>query len=124
MALSLVLLAGAGLLMRSLIRLQQTDLGFRAEGVLTAAVQLPATRYDLPRAEHVFRESLSRIAALPGVRDAAGASCLPVPFACIGTSFWRVDRAQAGGRPGGIQSGAADHAGVLPDAGHSAGGGT
>ena len=90
-ALSLVLLAGAGLLMRSLVRLQQTDLGFRAEGVLTAAVQLPATRYDLPRAGMTFAESLSRIAALPGVRDAAGASCLPVPFACIGTSFWRVD---------------------------------
>ena len=90
-ALSLVLLAGAGLLMRSLIRLQQTDLGFQAEGVLTATVQLPATRYDLPRAGMTFAESLSRIAALPGVRDAAGASCLPVPFACIGTSFWRVD---------------------------------
>ena len=90
-ALSLVLLAGAGLLMRSLVRLQQTDLGFRAEGVLTAAVQLPATRYDLPRAGMTFAESLSRIAALPGVRDVAGASCLPVPFACIGTSFWRVD---------------------------------
>jgi putative ABC transport system permease protein len=90
-ALSLVLLAGAGLLMRSLVRLQQTDLGFRAEGVLTAAVQLPATRYDLARAGMTFAESLSRIAALPGVRDVAGASCLPVPFACIGTSFWRVD---------------------------------
>ena len=33
-----------------------------------------------------------RIAGLPGVQHAAGASCLPVPFACIGTSFWRVDR--------------------------------
>jgi putative ABC transport system permease protein len=91
-ALSLVLLAGAGLLMRSLIQLQRTDLGFRAEGVLTAAVQLPATRYDVSKAGHFFRESLSRVSALPGVRAAAGASCLPVPFACIGTSFWRVDR--------------------------------
>jgi putative ABC transport system permease protein len=90
-ALSLVLLAGAGLLMRSLVKLQGTDLGFRADGVLTAAVQLPATRYDLPRADRAFGEVLSRVAALPGVRDAAGASCLPVPFACIGTSFWRVD---------------------------------
>ena len=91
-ALSLVLLAGAGLLMRSLVKLQRSDLGFNAEGVLAATVQLPATRYDLPRAEGFFRESLSRIAALPGVQHAAGASCLPVPFACIGTSFWRVDR--------------------------------
>jgi putative ABC transport system permease protein len=91
-ALSLVLLAGAGLLMRSFLKLQSTDLGFRADGVLTAGVQLPATRYDLSQAGSFFRESLSRLAALPGVQHAAGASCLPVPFACIGTSFWRVDR--------------------------------
>jgi putative ABC transport system permease protein len=90
-ALSLVLLAGAGLLMRSLVKLQRTDLGFHAEGVLTATVQLPSTRYDPAKADRVFRESISRIAALPGVQFAAGASCLPVPFACIGTSFWRVD---------------------------------
>jgi putative ABC transport system permease protein len=91
-ALSLVLLAGAGLLIRSFLKLQSVDAGFRAEGVLTANVQLPATRYDLPQAGSFFRESLSRIAALPGVQHAAGASCMPVPFACIGTSFWRVDR--------------------------------
>ncbi len=91
-ALSLVLLTGAGLLMRSFVKLQSTDLGFRAEGVLTAGVQLPAARYDLPRAGRFFRESLSRIAVLPGVQHAAGASCLPVPFPCIGTGFWRVDR--------------------------------
>ena len=89
-----MLLAGAGLLMRSLIRLQQTDMGFRAEGVLTAAVTLPATRYDLPRSVMTFREALSRVSALPGVQDAAGASCLPVPFPCIGTSFWRADLAR------------------------------
>jgi putative ABC transport system permease protein len=91
-ALSLVLLAGAGLLMRSVIKLQSNDLGFRTKGVLTAGVQLPATRYDLPKAGAFFRESLERISALPGVEHAAGASCLPVPFVCIGTSFWRVDR--------------------------------
>jgi putative ABC transport system permease protein len=91
-ALSLVLLAGAGLLLRSFVKLQSNDLGFRVEGVLTANVQLPSTRYDVVQAGSFFRESLSRIAALPGVQHAAGASCLPVPFACIGTSFWRVDR--------------------------------
>jgi putative ABC transport system permease protein len=93
-ALSLVLLAGAGLLMRSFVKLRSVDLGFRAEGVLAAGVQLPASRYDMPKAGNLFRETLARIQALPGVRHAAGASCLPVPFACIGTSFWRTDRAK------------------------------
>jgi putative ABC transport system permease protein len=91
-ALSLVLVAGAGLLMRSFVKLQSVDLGFRAEGVLTAVVQLPTTRYDVIRAGNLFSESLARIAALPGVQHAAGASCMPVPFPCIGTSFWRADR--------------------------------
>ena len=91
-ALSLVLLAGAGLLMRSFLKLQSVDPGFRADGVLTASVQLPPARYDLTQAGSFFRESLAGIAGLRGVQHAAGASCLPVPFACIGTSFWRVDR--------------------------------
>ncbi len=91
-ALSLVLLAGAGLLMRSFVTLQSVDPGFRAQGVLTVGAQLPATRYDVSQAGSFFRESLSRMAALPGVQHTAGAACLPVPFSCIGTSFWRVDR--------------------------------
>ena len=91
-ALSLVLLAGAGLLMRSFVKLQSIDLGFRTEGVLTAGVQLPATRYDLPASRQLLPRIAVAHAALPGVQHAAGASCLPVPFACIGTSFWRVDR--------------------------------
>lgn len=91
-ALSLVLLAGAGLLMRSFVKLQNVDPGFQAAGVLTAAVQLPTTRYDLTRAGNLFSEALSRISALPGVQHAAAASCMPVPFPCIGTSFWRVDQ--------------------------------
>jgi len=90
-ALSVLLLTGAGLLMRSFVNLQNVDPGFRAEGVLTAGVQLPATRYDIGQATRFFDESLARIAALPGVEHAAGASCLPVPFACVGTSFWRAD---------------------------------
>jgi len=91
-ALSLVLLVGAGLLLTSFVKLQRVDPGFRAEGVLTVDVQLPPTRYDFPRATAFYRESMRRIAALPGVEHAAGSSCKPVPFPCIGTSFWRVDR--------------------------------
>jgi len=102
-ALSLVLLAGAGLLMRSFLKLQSVDPGFRSSDVLTAGVQLPATRYDFTRAGSLYSETISRVSALPGVQHAAGASCLPVPFACIGTSFWRADRPRP--EPGQISSG-------------------
>src|SRR6185436_18652741 len=95
-AISLVLLAGAGLLLRSFITLQSVDPGFRAGGVLTASVDLPTTSYDEPHAEVTFHEVLTRVGALPGVLGVAGASCQPVPYACIGTSFWRVDRAKPG----------------------------
>ena len=54
-AISLVLLTGAGLLLRSFIKLQGVDLGFRAGGVLTASVDLPGTRYDLTHAEIAFQ---------------------------------------------------------------------
>jgi putative ABC transport system permease protein len=91
-ALSLVLLAGAGLLMRSFVKLQGIDPGFRTEGVLVTGVQLPGARYDPPRASRFFGDLLSRVSVLPGVAHAAGASCLPMPGSCIGTSFWRGDR--------------------------------
>jgi putative ABC transport system permease protein len=91
-ALSLVLLAGAGLLMRSVLKLQSVDLGYRTDGVLTARVQLPTPRYDFLSSGNLFRDSMARIAALPGVQSVAGASCMPIPFPCIGTSFWRVDQ--------------------------------
>ena len=92
-ALSLVLLAGAGLLMRSFVKLQGVDPGFHADGVLTAGVPLPS-RYDAARAGSFFRDALSRLSALPGVERVAGASCLPMPGSCIGTSFWRADVAK------------------------------
>jgi len=87
-----VLLAGAGLLMRSLVKLQSVDLGFRVDGVLTASVQLPTPRYDFLASGSLFRDAMTRIAALPSVQSVAGASCMPMPFACIGTSFWRIDQ--------------------------------
>jgi putative ABC transport system permease protein len=92
-ALSLVLLAGAGLLIRSFMRLQDVNPGFRAEGVLTARVQLPATRYeDERKAGAFFTDAVSRVATLPGVRAAAGISFLPLAGPGIGTSFHVADR--------------------------------
>jgi len=91
-ALSLVLLAGAGLLTRSFLKLQSVDTGFRVDGVITAATRLPRVRYENAQADRTLTEAIARIRALPGVEHAAGASCMVVPFPCIGTSFWRTDR--------------------------------
>lgn len=92
-ALSLVLLAGAGLLIRSFLRLQSVSPGFDASGVLTARVQLPGARYnDSRRSSTFFTDTVSRIRALPGVQSAAAVSFLPLAGPGIGTSFYRADR--------------------------------
>lgn len=71
-ALSLLLLVGAGLLIRSAIALQRTNIGFEPRGVLSARVTLPATSYTDPA--HIL-ETLRRIneaaAGIPGVSSAA-----------------------------------------------------
>jgi putative ABC transport system permease protein len=91
-ALSLVLLAGAGLLIRSFVRLQSIDPGFRAEGVLTARLSLPAARYRTGEdAARFFENSLARIRQIPGVQSAAGISFLPLAGPGMGTSFYRTD---------------------------------
>jgi putative ABC transport system permease protein len=78
-ALALVLLVGAGLLLRSLARLQQVSPGFRPEGVLTAELSLPDSRYrDEPQVVAFYRDLVPQLRALPGVR-AAGAG-FPLPL--------------------------------------------
>src|SRR5688572_29961473 len=57
-ALSLVLLTGAGLLIRSFVRLQNIDPGFRSGGVLTARVQTPGVRYPTPAQRTAFYSSV------------------------------------------------------------------
>ena len=78
-ALTLMLLVGAGLLIRSFGRLQAVDLGFRPDGVLAATVTLPATRYPDPALRgRFFERAVERIAALPGVEHAASIDALPL----------------------------------------------
>lgn len=78
--LSLMLLIGAGLLLKSLWRLINADPGFRADGVLTAAIvptapfDSKAWRADVP----IYRRIINRISALPGAEQAAFASALPL----------------------------------------------
>jgi len=77
-ALSLLLLAGAGLLMRSFVRLQSIDLGLNPDNILVARLPLPREQYNTAAAKHqFFRTLLPRIQALPGVVAATETTTLP-----------------------------------------------
>jgi predicted permease len=89
-ALAVILLIGAGLLVRTFRSLLAVDPGFRAEHVLRARIKLPG-RYDLPRAAAFCRELLDRETALPGVVSASLAS--GVPMSDLQMSGFRVDGA-------------------------------
>jgi predicted permease len=77
-ALAAVMLAGAGLLVRSLIKLQQIDLGFDPSHVLTMQVTLPGRKYNDTTADAYFQQLLSRASKLPGAKTAAAVSYLPI----------------------------------------------
>jgi putative ABC transport system permease protein len=77
-ALSLVLLAGAALLMRTFVALQQVDLGMNPDNILVARLPLPRQQYKTAAAkQHFFRQLLQRLYALPGVVAATETSTLP-----------------------------------------------
>src|SRR5262245_39591117 len=78
-ALTLVLLVGAGLLARSFYRLQQVNIGFVAERVLSFRINLPERRYDTKERHLAFYQSLhEKLRALPGVEDVAFANQFPL----------------------------------------------
>ena len=77
-ALSLVLLMGAGVMLRSLLALRHIDAGFDPRNVLTMSVSLPSSRYKTPaRTSAFFDTALQRIRALPGVQAAGAIDDLP-----------------------------------------------
>ena len=76
-ALSLILLVGAGLMIRSLAEVQSVDHGFESEGRLTYEVPLPAS-YDFDEARQFRAEFLTRVRVLPGVTSASAVSMRPV----------------------------------------------
>jgi putative ABC transport system permease protein len=89
MALAVTLLAGAGLLLKSLWRLQQVDLGVNPERVLTAYFEMPERRYTQPQQYINFYERMLEGArALPGVRAAALSNSLPPFSAELSDVFW------------------------------------
>jgi len=78
-ALALILLIGAGLLLRTFDRLRAVDLGVRTSNVLTFSVHLPMRRYgDAQQRARFHRDFQARLEKLPGVRAAAAISRLPV----------------------------------------------
>ncbi len=85
-ALSLVVLVGAGLLLKSFNRLLGVDTGFKAENLLTVSLPLVELKAPLQRA-NVTRESLTRIAQIPGVQVVSSVSALPPLGAYRGTRF-------------------------------------
>jgi putative ABC transport system permease protein len=79
-ALSLVLLAGAGLLLRSFSKLYGVDPGFRSDHLLTMDIGLPSAKYPAGTEKPLafYRELLGRINALPGVDSAGAVNVLPL----------------------------------------------
>ncbi len=78
-ALSVVLLVGAGLLLRSFVRLLQVDPGFRPERVWTARLPMPAYRVpDKKKQPAYYSQILHQVQAIPGVHSAGLATVLPL----------------------------------------------
>jgi putative ABC transport system permease protein len=77
-ALAVVMCAGAGLLIRSLVKLRAVDLGFDARNVLTMQLTLPSKRYTDTTADAFYRQLVARVEHLPGVRAVALDGSLPI----------------------------------------------
>jgi putative ABC transport system permease protein len=99
-ALSLVLLVGSGLLIRSLARLQGVETGFRTDGLLTATVTLPSVDYPVgERRLQFFQRLKERAEALPGVENVALVNRLPVLHPWANYRFWNPEHPPEGEIP-------------------------
>ncbi len=87
-ALALVLLTGAGLLLKSFVRLQNVDAGFNADNVLTAEISLPVLRYPTQKSLADFYSELDRrVINLPGVSEFGLTTILPMSGKNSDSSF-------------------------------------
>jgi putative ABC transport system permease protein len=88
MALSLILLVGAGLLVRSFLTLVKTDPGFNANSLLTMNLILPAAKYkEDPQRVAFYSDLISRVKAIPGVQSTALVNYLPLGGSNSSDSF-------------------------------------
>jgi putative ABC transport system permease protein len=93
LALALVLLAGAGLLIRSFVALEGVNPGFNASDVLTLQVSLPQSSYGEPtRIQDFFDRLMLALRATPGVADASAVFGLPMSDMNASTSFRYIGR--------------------------------
>jgi putative ABC transport system permease protein len=97
-ALSMLLLTGAGLLIKSFSNLRATSPGFESSRVLTFDLALPRAKYsDVPVKQQEFFQQLEmRLRALPGVEFTGGAAPLPFSGNDRGSAFWIAGRPDPG----------------------------
>ena len=87
-ALSLVLLIGAGLMIKSFIRLQQTHLGFKTDNLLTVDLSLSESRYPEEHQQVAFfQKIIEQVGALPGIRSVAVTTGMPLSLNLSGSDF-------------------------------------
>ncbi len=101
-SLAVVLVVGAGLLIRSFERLLAVSPGFDPRNLLTVKIDLPDTKYSKPgQSVAFFHQLLDRVRAIPGVESASGNAFLPFTGAGSATDFYVVGRPvpPAGERP-------------------------
>jgi predicted permease len=91
-ALSLVLLIGAGLFIRSLRHAQQIDLGFEQDKVLQISVDLKLNGYTEAAGREFYRQIIERLEGLPGVQSASVTNLQPLGFIGLGSSIQPEDR--------------------------------
>jgi predicted permease len=77
-AMTVILLCGAGLLVRTVVALNGVSHGFDPDGLLTMRVQVSATKYPPERSAAFFRDAIAAVREMPGVDSAAAGSSLPV----------------------------------------------
>ncbi|HEY9402426.1 MAG TPA: ABC transporter permease [Pyrinomonadaceae bacterium] len=88
-ALSLILLIGAGLLIKGFLSLQKVDPGFNPNNVLTLNTSLPRSTYQTNEmAARFYEQLLERVQALPGVKAAGAVTVLPFSNSDEGTGFY------------------------------------
>jgi putative ABC transport system permease protein len=86
MAIALVVLTAGGLMVKSVLRLQATELGFRPASLLSVRMVLPGPQYNPARASQFLMDLIERLESRPGMQSVAYGSCAPVTGGCNRTS--------------------------------------